>query len=68
MKKALRIGLIVLLVLAVLATAFVLLYRHFVTDRIMDRGGMENPFLEEEAAEEAPSGMNADGAEEKEEK
>ena len=47
MKKALLIVLIVILALAILATAFVLLYRHFVTNRIMDRGGMENPFLED---------------------
>ena len=70
MKKALLIGLIVLLALAVLATAFVLLYRHFVTGQIMDRGGMENPFLEETQEEEtAPSAAvdaAADGTEEKE--
>ena len=47
MKKALLIVLIVILALAILATAFVLLYRHFVTNQIMDRGGMENPFLED---------------------
>ena len=65
MKKALRVFLIVLLVLTILATAFVLLYRHFVTNQIMDRGGMENPFLEsaEEEAKSASS-ANAEGAEE----
>ena len=34
--------------LTVLAAAGVLLYRHFVTDRIMDGGDMTNPFLSQE--------------------
>ena len=41
MKKAL----IVLLILALLAGLGVFLYKHFVTDRVMDWGGMENPDL-----------------------
>ena len=64
MKKALLIGLALLLALALLATAFVLLYRHFVTNRIMDRGGMENPFLEstyeEDAGAEAAANASAE--------
>ena len=43
MKKFLTILLIVLLSLAILAGAGALLYRHLVTDRIADWGGMENP-------------------------
>ena len=66
MKKVLRVFLIVLLVLTILTTAFVLLYRHFVTNQIMDRGGMENPFLESAAEEESEpaSDAAADDAEE----
>ena len=71
MKKVLRVILIVLLALAVLITAFVLLYRHFVVNQIMDRGGMENPFPESrEAAEtstEEFTNMEADNVNEKEE-
>lgn len=43
MKKFLTILLIVLLSLALLVGAGLFLYRHFVTDRIADWGGMENP-------------------------
>ena len=43
MKKVLLVLLIVLLVLAILCAAGVFLFRHFVADRIMDKGGMENP-------------------------
>lgn len=39
MKKVLMI----LLILGLLAGAGVLLFRHFVTNRISDWGGMENP-------------------------
>ena len=70
MKKALLIVLIIILALAILATAFVLLYRHFVTNQIMDRGGMENPFLDsewEEAGPEAGTDAAADGIHKKEE-
>ena len=66
MKKVLRIILIVLLVLVILATAFVLLYRHFVTNQIMDRGGMENPFLDS-AAEEASEPASEAAADDTEE-
>ena len=70
MKRVLRVILIVLLALVILATAFVLLYRHFVTNQIMDRGGMENPFLESteeevEPASPAAAGMAAEDADEK---
>lgn len=51
MKKVLLTLLIVVLVLAVLCTAGVFLFRHFVTDRIMDKGGMENPDCVPEEAE-----------------
>lgn len=54
MKKVLLTLLIVVLVLAVLCTAGVFLFRHFVTDRIMDKGGMENPdYVPEEADQPA---------------
>lgn len=43
MKKVLLVLLIVLLVLAILCAAGVFLFRHFVADQIMDKGGMENP-------------------------
>lgn len=43
MKKVLLVLLIVLLVLAILCVTGVFLFRHFVADRIMDKGGMENP-------------------------
>ena len=62
MKKALRIILIVLLALVILATAFTLLYRRFVANRIMDRGGMENPFLEEETAENLTTDVSVERA------
>lgn len=68
MKKVLRVILIVLLALAVLITAFVLLYRHFVANQIMDRGGMENPFpdsaQEEETAHAAWTQSNASAEDE----
>ena len=48
MKKALIVILIVILVLAVLTVAGLLAYRHFVTERIMDKGGIKNPFVEKE--------------------
>ena len=59
MKKVLRVIGIVLLALVILATAFVFLYRHFVTNQIMDRGGMENPFLESEWEEETQTDPEA---------
>lgn len=40
MKKILSVF---LLALAVLGVTGVLLFRHFVADRIMDKGGMMNP-------------------------
>lgn len=43
MKKNLSVLLIILLALMVLAVAGVLLFRHFVTGQIMDKGGMMNP-------------------------
>lgn len=43
MKKILSVLLIALLVLAALAVTGVLLFRHFVADQIMDKGGMMNP-------------------------
>lgn len=42
MKKILNIFLIALLALTVLSVTGVLLFRHFVADRIMDKGGMIN--------------------------
>ena len=57
MKKVLRVIGIVLLALVILVTAFVFLYRHFVTSQIMDRGGMENPFLEEEETQTASEAL-----------
>ena len=45
MKKLL----IILLVLALVAGIGALLFRHFVTNRITDRGGMENPEFSEAA-------------------
>lgn len=48
MKKLL----IILLVIMLLIGSGALLFRHFVTDRIMDRDGMENP-------EYSRSGRNA---------
>ncbi len=58
LKVLLAVGLTAALVLG---GAF--LYRHFVTDRITDRGGMENPFLQQtpdeaDAPEEAPPDTN----------
>lgn len=41
MKKVLIVILIVILVLAVLTVAGLLAYRHFVTERIMDKGGIK---------------------------
>ena len=38
--------------MALLAALGALAYRHFVTDRIMDKGNMENPFRDELAEEE----------------
>lgn len=43
MKKVLTVLLIVLLALTVLCVTGVLLFRHFVADQIMDKGGMMNP-------------------------
>ena len=44
MKKTLKIALVVVLALALLALSGFLLFRHFVTNSIMDGGnGMENP-------------------------
>ena len=52
MKKTLIAILIVILVLAVLTVAGLLAYRHFVTERIMDKGGLENPNNDPEDEEE----------------
>ena len=43
MRKALKIALIVVLVIAVITLAGVLLYRFFIGSRIQDGGRMENP-------------------------
>jgi len=43
MKKILTVLLIALLALTVLGVTGVLLFRHFVADQIMDKGGMMNP-------------------------
>lgn len=43
MKKILMVFLIVLLALTVLGVTGVFLFRHFVADQIMDKGGMMNP-------------------------
>ena len=43
MKRILSVFLIALLVLTVLGVTGVLLFRHFVADQIMDKGGMMNP-------------------------
>ena len=48
MKKARAVAGIAAFALTALAAAGVLLYRHFVTDRIMDGGDMTNPFLPQE--------------------
>lgn len=48
MKKALIIVFIVAFALALLCVTGVFLFRHFVTDQITDRGGMENPDAESE--------------------
>lgn len=47
MKKARTVAIIAVFVLVALA-AGILLYRHFVTNRIMDGGNMTNPFLSQE--------------------
>lgn len=39
MRKALRIVILLVLILLLFLAAF----RHFVTNRVTDRGGMENP-------------------------
>ena len=65
MKKFLTVLLIVLLALALLGVTCVFLFRYFVADRIMDKGGMENPdFLPAESnaaagAAELPAAMHA---------
>ena len=46
MKRVFSVILIILIVLTVLALAGLLLFRHFVTNQITDRGGMENPGAE----------------------
>ena len=43
MRKALKIALIVVLVIAVITLAGVLLYRFFIGSQIQDGGRMENP-------------------------
>ena len=43
MKKILSVFLLALLALTVLSVTGVLLFRHFVADQIMDKGGMMNP-------------------------
>ena len=43
MKKALLRFLTVLLALAALSLIGIFLFRHFVSNRVMDKGGMENP-------------------------
>ena len=48
MKKMRTVAGIAAFTLTALAAAGVLLYRHFVTDRIMDGGDMTNPFLSQE--------------------
>ena len=48
MKKVLIVILIVILVLAVLTVAGLLAYQHFAAKRIMDKGGIKNPFVEKE--------------------
>lgn len=48
MKKLL----IAVLTVAILVAAGAFLYKHFVTDRITDRGGMENPYAYEYDIEE----------------
>ena len=49
MKKILSVLLIALLALTVMSVTGVLLFRHFVTDRVMDKGGMMNPDYTDEA-------------------
>lgn len=41
MKKQMRFLIIAFITVAVIVTAGILLYRHFVTDRVKDKGGME---------------------------
>lgn len=57
MKKVVTVILIVLLALAILGAAGALLFRHFVTDMITDKGGMMNP----DYADEADAGNIQDG-------
>ena len=42
-KRPMLKWIIILAAMALLAALGALAYRHFVTDRIMDKGGMENP-------------------------
>lgn len=58
MKKAQAVAIIAAIALAALA-AGILLYRHFVTGRIVDGGDMTNPFL----AQEEVSSLLPDGRE-----
>lgn len=44
--KSLKKVLLILLILLLLILAGTFLYRHFVTNRISDRGGMENPDIQ----------------------
>lgn len=50
MKRRMWKILLVILLGAALAAGGKLLYGHFVTDRITDKGGMENPFIVEAEA------------------
>ncbi len=48
-KKIQKIGVIIVSVFALLVLTGFFLYKHFVTDQIMDGGGgMENPYVTEE--------------------
>lgn len=42
-KRGVKVTIIVIIVVAAVVIFGGLLFRHFVTDRITDKGGMENP-------------------------
>ena len=59
MKRGMAAVLIILLTFAVLIAAgtLFLLYRHFVTNRIMDGGRMENPDAQRDDKVHAPAAL-----------
>lgn len=49
-KQWMKITLLILAVAVVLSVVGAILYKHLVTDRITDKGGMENPYVEQDIA------------------